>query len=332
MSHIKDTEYLALSARLHVLETRLLTRERMERMIEARDSAEAAKVLTECGYGELSEVSASALEGVLAQAQEALFRELEEALPAPGLLDVFRIKYDYHNAKALVKAQARSADPTPLLVGGGRFEPAALRDAFRKEDLRACPEAFQSAVARAREALASTDDPQLCDFILDRACYEELTAAARASESPFLMGYVRLLVDAANLRAAVRAARLGKDGDFLRQALLPGGNVAEEDIAGASGETLESLFHAGPLARAAEAGCALTAPGSGVLTRFEKLCDDAVTAYMSAARRVPFGEETPIGYLYARELELTAIRTIMNGRLAGQSGDVIRSRLREPYV
>ena len=43
MSHLKDTDYLALSSRLHVLETRLLGAERMERMIEARDGAEAAK-------------------------------------------------------------------------------------------------------------------------------------------------------------------------------------------------------------------------------------------------------------------------------------------------
>ena len=43
MSHLKDTDYLALSARLHVLETRLLGHERMERMIDAKDAVEAAK-------------------------------------------------------------------------------------------------------------------------------------------------------------------------------------------------------------------------------------------------------------------------------------------------
>ena len=50
MSHRKDTDYLAISARVHAMENRLLNRERMERMIEARDAAEAAKLLAECGY------------------------------------------------------------------------------------------------------------------------------------------------------------------------------------------------------------------------------------------------------------------------------------------
>lgn len=331
MSHLKDTDYLALSSRLHVLETRLLSRERMERMIEARDSAEAAKVLTECGYGELAEVSAQGLEKSLGAAQETLFRELGKALPDPGILTVFQIKYDYHNAKALVKARAKGTDPAPLLVGGGRYAPAQLREDFQKDDLREYAEPFQAAAARAGEALASTGDAQLCDFILDRACYAELSAAAKATGSALLMGYVALMTDAANLRAAVRAARLGKDEGFLRGALLPGGSVDTEALAMAGADGLALLFKGSPLAKAAEAGAALAVPGGAALTQFEKLCDDAVTGYMRPARRVPFGEETPIGYLYAREAELTAIRTIMSGRLAGQSGDVIRSRLREPY-
>ena len=57
-----------------------------------------------------------------------------------------------------------------------------------------------------------------------------------------------------------------------------------------------------------------------------------MTAYLAAARRIPFGEQTVVGYLYAREAELTAIRTILNGRLAGLDGSVIRQRLREPYA
>ena len=53
MSHRKkDTDYLAISARIRAMENRLLTRERMDRMIEARDNAEAMKLLAECGYND----------------------------------------------------------------------------------------------------------------------------------------------------------------------------------------------------------------------------------------------------------------------------------------
>ena len=68
------------------------------------------------------------------------------------------------------------------------------------------------------------------------------------------------------------------------------------------------------------------------LTAFERECDNAVTRYVSDAKRVPFGEETVIAYLYAKEAELTAIRTILASRRAGLDGAAIRERLRETYV
>ena len=51
MANIKDTDYLFLSTRVKALERSLLTRERMERMLESRTAEDAAKVLHECGYG-----------------------------------------------------------------------------------------------------------------------------------------------------------------------------------------------------------------------------------------------------------------------------------------
>ena len=45
LSRNKDTDYLALSARIHAMEGRLLTRDRMDRMIDAREESEALPVL-----------------------------------------------------------------------------------------------------------------------------------------------------------------------------------------------------------------------------------------------------------------------------------------------
>ena len=100
----------------------------------------------------------------------------------------------------------------------------------------------------------------------------------------------------------------------------------------ARGEDLGSLFQTGPLAKAAELGAKAARPAGGPLTAFERECDNAVTRYVSDTKRVPFGEETVIAYLYAKEAELTAIRTILASRRAGLDGAAIRERLRETYV
>ena len=327
----KETDFLSISARVRVMETRLLTAERMERMIDAKDAAEAAKVLGECGYPDLAAVTPSAVEDMLTDAQGALFEDLGKAVDDPPLLDVFRCKYDYHNAKTLVKAQALGIDQNRLLLRGGRYDPEKLAEDFHREDLRACTPAFQEAVAHARELLGSSGDPQQADFVLDRAYYAELAALAKKSGSKFLEGYVALLIDSANLRSAVRAARLNKGPDFLRLVLVEGGTVPPADIANTPGPDLARLFHASPLADAAEAGAALASPNGGPLTDFERLCDNAVMAYIAQARMIPFGEQPVAAYLYAREAEATAIRIILTGRMAGLDGATIRQRLRRAY-
>ena len=96
MSHKKDTDYLTISARIRAMEGRLLNRERMDRMIEARDDAEALKVLSECGYPD-----AAGLDSTLAQARAETFQDMERSVPDPRLVEIFQIKYDYHNAKTL---------------------------------------------------------------------------------------------------------------------------------------------------------------------------------------------------------------------------------------
>ncbi len=330
----KDVDYLALSTRVRAMESRLLTRERLERMIGARDAAEAAKVLSECGYGELTELTGEAVEELLTRAQADLAHDLSSYAQTAAILPVFQCTNDYHNAKVLVKGEALGWDEGRtgrLLMPGGRWAPEKLLKDFQKGGLEGCTDAFRQAVSRAREVLCASGDPQQVDFVLDRACYQELSALAEASGSPFLQGYAALLIDAVNLRAVVRCARLGRGEDFLSQVLLDGGDVPAADLLAAGGGDLARLYRGTPLAKAAELGQTLSAPGSGGLTEFERLCDDGVMDYLRQARRVPFGEEPVIGYLCARQGEATAIRTVMSGRLAGLDGAVIRSRLRMTY-
>lgn len=329
MSQRKDTEYLAISARLHAMENRLLTRERMERMIEAKDDSDAAKILAECGYGELSQVSLAQLEVLLAKSRGDLFYDMANAIPDKELIQLFQLQHDYHNAKVLVKAAGNGKNPLPLLVEGGRYRPAILAEGFQRDELGDVSNAYKNAVIAAKNCLAETGDPQQVDFLLDDAQYTEMISLAKTTESPFLLDYVALLADSANLRSAVRAIRMGKGGDFLKSALVPGGKADISAICSARSADLPNIFN-GALQEAAKLGDGIVQNG-GSMTAFERSCDDAVVGYVSAAKMVPFGIQTVVGYLYARQAELTAIRTIMAGRLAGLDGDTIRTRLRLSY-
>lgn len=332
MKQIKDIDYVFLSTRIKAMERGLLNRERIERMLEAPTNEDAAKVMAECGYPELTEVTGPALEAALAEGQKNTMADLGRMAPDRNVVDLFKLRYDYHNAKVLVKAEALDSDPEKLLLWGGRYDPEQLAADFAREELKGCSDFFRRGVSRAREVLGATGDPQQADFALDRACFEEQTAMAEATGSAFLKGYAALLVDVANLRAVVRVSRLNKGSEFLSQVLMAGGTVGVRNLVNIRGDELGNVFRFGALNAAAVEGAAKSAPGSGSLTEFERLCDDAVMDYLGGARMVPFGMETIVGYLYARETEVTAIRTIMSGRMAGLGGDIIRQRLRRTYA
>lgn len=330
---IKDTDYLVISARVKAMETGLLTRERMEQILEAKTDEEAAKILQECGYPELDAADPEAMDAALSAAREATLSDVMDGAPEPRYIELFKLKYDYHNVKALLKAEAMGTSADRMLMDMGRVSTAVLKEAVRSGELDSLPPMLASAVAEAREILDTTRDPQLSDIALDRWTYADMAALAEEVNSDFLRGYVAVQIDAANLRALVRTVRMGKSPEFLRGVLMEGGEVATDGILTLSanrGSGMNEVYGPTRFAAAAEAGA--EALRGGPLTEFEKLCDDAVGDYLAGAQYVPFGEAPLVGYLAARETEYTNLRILLMGRGAGLPADVIRSRLRASYV
>ena len=322
MAKIKDTDYLAISARIRAMETTLLTAERMERLLEARSGEEVSKLLQECGYPELDAARPEAMDAALSQAREALLADLGDSAPDSRYIDIFKLKYDYHNAKTILKAAAIGTDPARMLMDMGRVGAAELKAAMDSGELDSLPGTLPEAVAEAKSVLDTTRDPQLSDITLDRWMYRDMAQVADVTGSAFLRGYVAAQIDAANLRALIRTLRMGKNADFLAGVLFDGGGIDPAAILAVA----EEVYGSTRFAQAAEAGEAALKGGS--LTEFEKRCDDAVADYLSGAQMIPFGEAPMLAYLAARETEYTNIRILLMGRAAGLSPEIIRSRLR----
>ena len=326
----KKEAYLFLSAMLRAREPNMLSREKAERMLDAPTFEECAKLLTDCGYDDMSQKKAGEIEQILADRRAAISRELESMVPDRALVDFFRIKYDYHNAKVILKADAQGLDERGLLSASGRVNANVLQNAVREENYRELPKAFAAAVEDAKGILARTANPQLADFTLDKAYFAELKQLAEEADSSFLKGYVRILADSTNLRSAVRTLRMGKDSGYLQEALVPGGEVEPRRLAGVNGEGIAALYQSTRLAEAAALGS--SAVEGGTLTALELACDNAVNGYLREAKLVGYGEEPVIAYLAAVENEITAVRMILTGRLSGIAPKVIRERLRDLYA
>ena len=124
---IRDTDYLAVSARIRAMETRLLTVERMEQLLSARTEEEVTRVLQDCGYPALSAMAPDEMDAALAAVRRETLKDLSGGVPDVGYLDVFKLQYDYHNAKAILKAGAMGTDPASMLTELGRVPAEELR-------------------------------------------------------------------------------------------------------------------------------------------------------------------------------------------------------------
>ena len=248
---MKDTDFLYATMRVRVNENYLLTPQAIERMVEAKTPEEAAKVMTDAGYGDFSPRSFADIERSVSEMRNSVTDFIREISPSEEILEVFALKYDFHNIKTIIKAAFSDTDAERLLSDASFFPKEELLAAINSGDLSSLPEKMAEAITEAKETLARTSDPQLSDFILDRAYFEMITDAAKRSESRFLMGYAALLADAANLRSAVRNLRQGRGADVLASSLVPGGNIPAEVF---SGYDFESGFSSSPLDAAAKLG------------------------------------------------------------------------------
>ena len=326
---INKEAYLCLSAMLRAREARMLTAERAARMLESSGFEESAKLLADCGYEDLSGLNAAGIDAALSARRAAIFAEIEQLVPDKALVTLFRLKYDYHNAKAVLKAEAMGQDPLRLMSACGRVAPEKLKTAYDEERPGDLPRALAEAMFEAGSTLARTANPQLADFELDRAYFGEMKALADALGNSFVTGYVKLLIDAANLKSAVRTARMHKSADFLVDALVRGGTDIDR-VANADGDALAALFAHTPLEKAAAAGAEAMQGGS--MTVFERLCDNSVNDYIRGSKLASYGPEVVLSYLAAIENEITAVRMILTGQLSQVPQETIRERLRDLYA
>ena len=101
MDKMKFTQVIP---RLRVLETRLLDKAKIDRMIDSNSAEEALKVLQETEYANvMSDVKrAEDYDNMLSDELKRVYHEVYDMSPSKALVDIMSIKYDYHNIKVIL--------------------------------------------------------------------------------------------------------------------------------------------------------------------------------------------------------------------------------------
>ncbi|MBO6163703.1 MAG: V-type ATP synthase subunit C [Lachnospiraceae bacterium] len=321
-------------ARVRANERNLLSKEKLNQMIDARTMEDAVKILQDANYGEEGAViQPLAYEKALVKESDKLYAFLHELAPDAEEFRVFAYPFDYHNIKVLLKAEATGAEARGMLMSGGVFKPAEMEALVRERNLMAMTPHMKKAIEEAVDTLARTRDPQTVDLICDRECYADILEVAQRSNNRYLLGYVHLLIDTINLKTFVRCRRMGQGWGFFETVYLEGGSISSRTFVAGYDEPLPQFAQrlaATALAKAAEEG-GTAIKETGRFTSIEKLCDDALISYVKDAKYISFGIEPLIGYAVGKQMEIKSVRIILAGKAAGIDGSLIRERVRETY-
>ena len=163
-------EYIYAVARVRSRELNLLSRQDVDQLMACRTYDECLRTLSDKGWGD-GDPSA---EAILAAEEEKTWAFIHELTDDLTPFKVLLYPTDYNNLKAAVKAVVTGVEPRDVFLPGGAVDPELMLRCVREGDFSELPETMAAAADEAYHTLLQTEDGQLCDVILDRACIADL--------------------------------------------------------------------------------------------------------------------------------------------------------------
>ena len=323
-------------SRIWVLETRLLDKAKIDRMIEATSATEVLRILNETEYANVSTnvKRPEDYEEILTSELSRVYNLVYEISPVKEVVKVMSLKYDYHNIKVILKEKVLGKDFTHMLIKLGSLDIQDIRNKVNSDNYKSLNGNLGKAVAEALKAFEDTKDPQKIDIIIDKYMFIELVEIKNSLNYKFIDNLVKAMIDSTNIRTLLRIKKQNKGKDFAEEVIANGGAIDKSKLINLLNESPENIMSKlqstiySNLVKEGFEGYIETNSAN----LLEKLSDNYIMALMKDSKLVTFGPERILSYIYAKETEIKIIRIIMVGKLNNIAEEVIIERLRDIYV
>lgn len=323
-------------SRIWVLETRLLDKAKVERMLEANSADEVLKILTDTEYGNImvNLKRANDYEAVLSSELKRIYNLVYELCPVNEIVDLMSIKYRYHNLKVLLKGKFLGKDFSNMLIDLGREDLNDLKRKIDADNFNDLKGNLQKAVEEVVADFEVNKDPQKIDIIVDGYMFKELVNIKKSLDYKFTDKLVNAMIDSTNIKTLLRIKKQGQGREFASEVIVEGGSIHRDTLVAILNETPENIIS--KLSFSVYSDMIKEGIEGYISTNsanlLEKLSDNYIMDLMKGAKLVTFGPERILSYIYAKETEIKIIRIIMIGKLNNIAEEVIRERLRDLYV
>ena len=323
-------------SRIWVLETKLLDKPKVERMIEDPSASEVLRILNETEY---SNVSANIkrpedYEEILTAELKRIYDLVYEISPVKEVVKIMSLKYDYHNIKVLLKGKVLDKDLSSMLIKLGNLDLQEIKRKIDGDNLKSLNGIIGKGAQEAMKVFEETKDPQKIDIIVDKYMYKELVEIKNNLNYKFIDNLVKAMIDSTNVRTLLRIKKQNKGRDFAREVIVDGGVIDSSKLISLLNESpenimskLQSTIYSDLIKEGFEGYIS-----NESVSLLEKLSDNYIMELMKGSKLVTFGPEKILSYIYAKETEIKVIRIIMVGKLNNIAEEVIRERLRDIYA
>jgi V/A-type H+-transporting ATPase subunit C len=245
---------------------------------------------------------------------------------------LFRIPYDFHNAKLLLKRRLSGIETPITLSEFGTIPRDVIQDAFDTENFNPLPEFMREAVGQAMAHHYLKKDLKSMEFIIDNLEYGALRTLVQKISIPFLSAFVAAKIDLTNIATFLRI-KYFETQDSVVEAIIEGGTLDFLFFMKLMGETFESvaaLFRNSPYHEIVDLGTRKILE-SGSFSALDRETENYLMRFMKHTRYITFGAEPLFAYFAAREQDLNIIKMILVGKLNELSKDDMRERLPITY-
>lgn len=333
---MEDTVYGSSNVLIRVYENDLLTRAHFERMLTADSFEEAVNVLRETPYrNDVDRIKEDKnYDSMFMNELHQTYNEMLDIVPNKDLIELFGLRYAYHNLKVLFKEEITDQDLDHLFIPIGRYPIAELRQAVRTGESEVLPQAYMDSINEVKTDYEEYHNVQAVDIILDRRYFTHARLLADETGEPGIPELIERYIDYNNLSTLVRGMKQDRTRNFMLTILSSSGSIPKEDLLKLMEKDLNAVAqyykktdYRQLIDKAVDKE---TGELSTVKVDFET--DNAYMEKMREARLESFGPMPVIAYLYAKETEVTNLRLILSGKENGLSADEIRERMRLNYA
>ena len=324
-----QSSYPFASARIKALEPRLITKEKLSRLIEAKDYETAMRQLNELGYGQ----SAPDFEAMIQKELEETDALLLALSPSDVFTRIVRADRDYYNLKVIIKLLMRDQSIDSMALTPGNISVETLRRAISENNYFELPENMTDALNYIDKQFTVATDPSIIGVALDRAYAKEIRDLVAQMKDPLVTQYYTAYFDMSNIIALLRVRAADAPKETFERAFLKGGRIDKRTLTNAFDVSDDSLLSAAAKGEYASilADAFEDYQKTCSLYMLEKSRDDYLLSLLEKHRHDMFGIGPLMGYYVAKQREASAIRMVMTAKQGGIDADVVTKRLKELY-